>query len=389
MTIEKELLTEAEEKKIAADLKRDNSAYRKALVAGNLNSKKLLAKGVRLLVYRMSMKKYRRTLHEVRAKLFRDINQAAAKTKERPLRYKEFRKFYLQQVVDRTVELLDGNYHVRLNAVITLSMLNLTEGTPQQNILPVAFVPAAEPLMQVMNQSTAGEWHEAIKIHAAKGLRRIALYGKPNSEPRVKIATSLINQLKNPKHHRWYQVRLAEALGAVNQFLDTRNREPFIVATLLTVMVDNNRHWEVRCEAAKSLGRTPMNGQINVHLIVFEIVKLVRQMSKAYNKNPGAFFWRECYFKVYLAFKALDAEEKARNAGFLARVEKGVHAAHRGVVKSAYQEQILPLVNQMFDPKARGIISKKRFDELDNWLSEKKPINLRVYPGLEPIAAAR
>lgn len=379
MEIEKELIAEDEIKQLKRRLLTGH--FRSIVQNGELNgdTRDLVKDGVKYFVYLLSRKDNRPVLHEAREQILR-LAQNAARLENNPVLSRQFRNFFLSEIVDRSTELLDGNFHVRLQAVFLLSALNIVEGDPTRGILPEAFAPAAEPLMSIIENESQPL---AVKLVAANGLKRIGLYGELDANQKINIAETLIDELEKKEAHWWYQIVVTEALGSIDHMLDLQ-RKPFIVQALARVMVDEDRHWIVRSTAAKSLGRAKVDGEINLSLLAFEIVRLARQMTEAYQQNPEKFYWRRCYWSLYLAFQPYDASERSRDAGLLQKVQNATVRQHQGVVRQAYR-QILPLARKMVNPDEVPRFAQDDLQKLDNWLEQNQPDNFQVAPGLQPI----
>ena len=225
--------------------------------------------------------------------------------------------------------------------------------------------------------------HPALKITAAKGLGRIALTANVDPRLKIEIASTLIKELKKKKIHRWYRLRLIEAIGHVDQLLDVQKREPFIIKMLTETLVDPKQDWLVRCEAAKALGRANLGNQIQIDLVCFAIAHLAREMCDPYNKNPKLADWPECYWKLYLAFQPFKGER--RQAGLLTKAERGTFGGKERFVKSAYKE-IVPLLNHVLSATPRPRFTNQQLSRLDEWLKTNKPDNQSVLPGLAPLA---
>ena len=394
MKIDKPLMTEADAQKLAKTSEVRN--FSKVLWAGERNgaADESIRKSVRYYLHKMTMKEHQGVLHEIREQLLRDLKKAGVrKTKQKDK--EAFREFVMKEITTRAEELLDNNFNVRLQAVIILSQLNLLEeGRGRDKEPAVAFTPAAEVLLKVIGDK---DQPEAVKIHAVKGLKRIVQLGRPNDDLQHRVAESLIKELANVEYCWWYQMRLTEALGAVDLFLHRNSNTPFILDALSKVLVDRKRHWVVRCQAAKSLGRSrfaPLGGgaaavaKVNIGLIAHRIADLGRQMADAYNKNPRASYWKDCYFRLYLAFRPIDSHEKARHAGLLLKMERLTDqrlAVDKQVVNEAYQKVVLPLSRDVLKLKAPSQFPKATLDAIDQWLSEQKPADVRIWPDLDPL----
>ena len=247
--------------------------------------------------------------------------------------------------------------------MILLSELNLEEAIRRSDKHAVAYNPAYKLLLEILNDK---DQLEAIHIAAVSGLTRILLYGELIELKRVEIAKSLVEHLQRTDTHYWYQSRLVKALSAVDTlYIGRSHNKEEVVLALTSAMMDKNRHWMVRSEAAKSLGRLPMKQATAVEVSKL-IVDLTQQMATEFNKAPNKFFWKGCYWDAYLAFKT----ESAHVAHFWPA--PGLLAGNgSGRVKDAYTA-ILPLVKHVLKqqpvPIPNGLISATT-----QWLQDNPP----------------
>ena len=245
----------------------------------NNDTRELMKKIAKYDVYRMTMEKYHQQIATIREELFLDISSAAMSVKNEADR-DQFRRVFLQEVRDRAVELLDGNYHVRINAAITLWQMNLRDAVPPRTP-PVPFELTFKPLMDIVRNDSQPD---AVKLIAVNGLNRLSLAGSLSTTDRIDAATALITEIKRPKTHFVYQERLVQALSRIDLAVD-RDDRAFIVQMLTEVVADNGRHWLVRSEAAKGLGRAKWDRRINAQKVVYEIVHLAPRRLRVSIKN--------------------------------------------------------------------------------------------------------
>lgn len=364
----------------ALALKKEVGNYPSTLRTGALDaqSRAQLPKIAKLMIHSLSMPENREALPDMVEKLMRDISQTAVLQKN-PQVARQFREAFLKEIADRSAELLNGHLHVRLQGAIILGSLYIVEPTRESE--GEAYLGSLDPLVKILedkNQPTE------MKILAAKGLERIGATARPTAQQKLTMSRVLISELQRTDTHPWYQMRLAETLGSIDYPTDDRGR-PTIASALTAVVADTNRHCLVRSQAARSLGRVPLDPQVNVGNVAFSIAHLASQMAEQYNANPGAPHWRNCYLNVYLAFKPLTAAEKARDAGLLAKVDKAPHTAHKTAVNEAYQ-QVLPLARHAINAAAPAKVPEANLTSLAEWLKTNQPADYRVAPNTPPIA---
>ncbi|MFN0199145.1 MAG: hypothetical protein ACKVT0_20540 [Planctomycetaceae bacterium] len=367
--IEKELLTAEEEKAFKPDL----TKYQRALTSATLSeeTRVLITRGIKFRLLRMTRKVHRPILHLLRNDiLYKDL--AFAKELE-------VRTFFLEELTKASADLLDNNFHVRLNVVLLLGNLKLTEENEKRETQDVAFTPALEVLLKVFDDKTQ---LEAIKIPAVHGLQRICQIGTPNRDQRLRVAEVFVSELNNIASNAWYQMRLAEGLGWVGIIHDRQPR-PFVVQTLATVLVDEKRDWQVRAQAARALGRAPLDGSINVSLISYAIVDLAAQGTTACNQAPPGRtpYWIDFYLTLYLSFQPETGAERKAGHGLILRNKPASNPAY---------EQILTLVNHILDEEiadkdGKRSFSQEQVDAIVAWLENNPPNDPSVAPGEKPI----
>ena len=369
--IEKPLLTDTEERQLA----RDYTKYRKAAQQGVLTqaTEKLITNGARWRLYKMTMKENREKLAELREEILRDV-RFASKAAGAP---EDARKFLLGELTRLAPDLFDGNYYVRLNAVQLLGQLDEKDANLSRKIPRTAFTPAATPLLKFVQDP---KQPEEIKVIAVKGLSRISRIGKPSLTVRQEMARTLVDQLKNPDTHYWYQQWLAEALADVG-VVHSVDRKPFVVQILGEVMKDGTRDWRARTAAAKALGRLPLDASIPIDLIVYAVADLSNRLALAYNKNPRLLqVWKYCFIDIYLAFHHEDDEERNEKAGF------NNQFPNNRQVNDTYQ-LVVPLVAAVLNqnPGDAKPIPNAQLQPLQNWLKDNVPSRMSITPNQPPI----
>ncbi|HUG91960.1 MAG TPA: hypothetical protein VML55_14065, partial [Planctomycetaceae bacterium] len=250
-SFEKELITAGEMEELKSE-KKIPTRYRTLFWRADLSpaTQELIKDWARWRIYPITLKDNRRTLHDHRDRLMRDIREAGRLVKTDPQLVRRFREALLKEVQARAVELLapDMNFHVRLQGVLILGGLTLMEEDSSNNIREEAYTPAAEPLRTVITDPNPHEAFQGLKIAACRGLTRILLIGTLRSDAqKTQIARDLIAQLNDPSSHVWYQSRLCETLGAINLEISADNRrEPLILDSLSRVAADKQRDLCVR-----------------------------------------------------------------------------------------------------------------------------------------------
>lgn len=410
MEIDKELYTDGQETEF---LRKSKTAFEKALGSSNLTDeeKKLIDAGAKYWVYRFSMKKYREEdapkkedrlapradkkdagpkerLHDLRKKLL-DLIRISAKT---PVA----REYFLKQITKECEQLLDNNFVVRQNIILLLGTLSITYPPPGRNIEPTPYDSAYTVLLKVIKDE---KQHEVLKVDAVVGLLRICRLGLTlpdanNDKKRAEIAMALVPELAKKSTHWWYQARLAECLGAACVTYDPGNKtNPIVLQTLAETVADDQRHFQARIEAAKSIGRLPLDNQLNITPVVYHIVNLGYQIMQAHNANPKKEPWGNYFFTLqpqlgfglYYAFRAESGT--ARIPG--GKRKPGLLDAFPGAkeVQEAYQ-QILAMTLHFIDNPGKQVAAPQ-LQGIDTWLRTHVPANNRITQQSPPLVGSK
>ena len=257
----------------------------------------------------------------LRNNLRRDLNGAGSAAKDKkPEVIKEFRRNLMLEFVKQAAPLLENNLHVRIQVVVLMGELELVVGDSSKGIATEAFTPVFDTFVKAILDP---KQDVSVKIAAVNGLTRILKNGTPNVNERTRIAEAVISELDRVKaadqpSEGWYELRLVGTLGsaALDQL-----KQAIVVTALKKVVSDPKRSWTVRTEAAKALGRVPLPPASNPASVVFAVSEMALQLAKAAQQAPADPQWKSAFWKTYLAFWSVDANEKdvtkANKAGLL------------------------------------------------------------------------
>lgn len=363
-----ELVTEEEVKA----QKRALPNFFKTLAKTSLNQADILVikSFLRIQVLQMSLDSKKLELSAIRKKIKQNFIRARQPATD----------LLLPEITKQCEKLLKHPLPVRLNAVMLITELNQTRFNAGKKQAAVPYEGKAGSLIAIVSDPSQ---HQAVKVVAVNGLHRLCKDANLKIDLRKKIATALIKELKNSETEPWYQRVCIETLGVVNDLYDTQ-RKPYIVQMLCEILIDNQRPWLVRAGAACSLGRTKMDGQINLPLINYEVARFTYDLGLQHNQKPRSYHWKMCFFQAYSAYRKKDA----RDTAWLDRVKNASLSKHKTIVEAAYQ-RILPVVNEVIGRMKPQTISKKTLEDLKKFIDENPPANLSVAPGSKPLREAK
>ncbi|MBI1346112.1 hypothetical protein GC163_07465 [bacterium] len=365
MTLEAPLLTEAQMENWKKIKSRYSSMVRGSSDLTSAADKQLLEEGLKYRLYIMTLKDQldKRELHDRRLELTSTDLQTAGKLLK-PQDVRKFRQTICEAIVRLTEPLLKNNFYVRLQAVTLLGELDLiVEDTPR-NLKHEAYTPACEPLVTVLLDP---EQPEAVKIAAARSIIRLMRYSQAPAELRQKVASAAISEFNRPGTHFWYQMRLAEVLSTIDSPVDLSTRKPFIVTALQNALRDPKRDVRVRAEAARSLGRVPLDPSVDISSVMRDIMALAQQMAAAQQQSPNQPIWKQVFFDLYLAFKQVDSNDRTPDK----KSEGGLlnNPAASTLAKQTYPI-IVPMVNDVLNDRQ---IKAPDVQKLQEWLAQNAP----------------
>lgn len=327
--------------------KKERVLFQEALSRGKLVGPdlQLADKGFRAQVHELSIPEKRADLTDLRKAITRNIDQFV------PEKAEDAKKIACKLVVKHASDLLDGNFHVRCQAVQLIGELNLSPEVPGLRPKPaVTYIDGLSVLLEVIHPKKGGiQQPEPVRILAALGAKRLLSLGhhtlKPNSKLPVEAARAILAELEG-QGSDWYHLRLVEALieTRLSTVPNAQNRqEPVIVEALARIMTNPRRSLRIRARSVYLLGRTPMPGAIQSAPIAYSTVKLTQQIATLVNQKRlnglQALFMLQ---DIYLGFKPEPGESTTdgrKLAGLISTLPQQP-------IQSAYKD-ILPIVRSI------------------------------------------
>jgi len=363
---------------------KDHRDFTNRVDSGELDrdAMQVISNGIREQVYAMTLPTQRDNLGSLVAGILRSVHTAAGQKNAATQR--AIRAAMMREIIKSCHDLGDNQFYVRLNATILLGNLFIVPENPVNRTPPEFFDEAFAALMEVLERPGQPE---GIKLAAVNGLRNAALYCIPPLQPSQKIllATKLLVELEKTNTCEWYQARICETLGSLDQIYDLDGR-PFIVHALAKALYDHNRPLYARAAAAKALGRAQLPPTIDLNVVAYGIADLSRQIVETRNDRKKHVN-RWCVTDVFLAFRPKDTAEHARRAGLLNRVDEPTFQKYKGSIKEVYG-LILPMVAQELK-EPDSAFPPEIGERMVGWLKNHTPTQMRVAPGLPLITTTQ
>jgi len=353
------------------------------------NAPKTIDEGFRVNVHALSIVEKRDDLTDTRKAIVRYIDNYV------PEKNVDEKKFACKTAVKYAKTLLDGNFHVRMQAVLLIGSLNISPEVPGLRPKPaVAYIDGLPTLLDVIHAPADGiEQPEPVRILAAMVATRLLERGrhtlKVNSKIPVDCAKRMLAELKG-KGSDWYHQRLIEALAqtALSNVPNAQNQqEPLIVEALAKILANPRRSNQIRARAAYLLGRVPMPGGIQAAPIAYSIVKLAQKIATEVNQRRVAsedaiFRFNDIYLAFVPAFKGESTTDGRKGAGLMSTL-------NQKQIQNAYND-IKPLVQLIFrqfqgagkNADVQIVFPAAMIAKLNAWL---KPNDMALMKGRDPI----
>lgn len=374
LTLENELIASEE----VAEWKKLRLQYFDAMRANQISdeNRKLLADSMRIQVHQLSITDERNNLTSLRKALLRDF--------DRECRNEEVRAYVLGELLKQVASLLDGNFHVRCQAVMLLGELDRNPAKPGLQPVPaVSWTGGIPALLDVIDTPQGGvDQPEAVRILAARAVERLFKLGRQTLPPNSKLPDETVRRMVSELAKSgtdWYHARLTMALVQTGADMVPDQNDaprPLIVDALARIIADPKRSYAVRAKAAFAMGRAEIPGGVQADPIAFVIVKLAQQM--ALDMNQGRLSSAQALFRfqdIYRGFQRGVSEPE--EIGLLVSLK-------RPSITTAYDD-IKPLFQTLmraYQAGAPATFPPNMIQKLQNW---QAPENMAIDPTGTPI----
>jgi hypothetical protein len=341
--IEDEKITEEEYsawKKKGLDYQKAlQSTSLKASIAGK-SAQEWIEEGARVRVSRLSQKTNRRLLSSLRAEVTRELILN--------LRTPSVREFYIAEIIKNCDILTTGNITVRMHALKLIGDLNLVAAGVGLRGPPAIASPAGLPVLKKIIDAELNVQPEAVKIFAARSIIRILTEGRlPNNDKmRDQIALSIINEIEKKRDPALERVLINALVETELSMVNNNNvNQALIVYTLTRIVLDRNRTYAVRCEAAEALGVSPMPAGTNGQVLAYAVAQLAGQLATDYNQ--GKVNKRFAVFRMQNIFFALRGRAgKATTDG--KSVSGLINTSKHADLSSLHSKHVLPMASSIY-----------------------------------------
>jgi hypothetical protein len=380
--IEDEKITEEEYSK----WKKQGLDYQKAIGAQSLkvsvagkSAEEWIIEGAKVRVARLSQKTNRNTLSSLRAEITRELMLS--------LRTPAVREFYIAEIVKNCELLTTGNITVRMHALKLIGDLNVVAAGIGLRGLPAIASHVGLPVLNKVIDAPVDVQPEAVKIFAARSIIRILTHGRlpKNDKLRDQLALSIVDEIELKRDPALERVLIKAVVETELSMVNNNNvNQALIVFTLTRVIMDRNRTYAVRCEAAEALGQAPMPAGVNGQVLAYAVAQLAGQLATDYNseklnKRFAVFRFQNIYFA--LRGRAGKATTDGRGPSGLINTSK--HAD----ITSLNSNHVLPMASSIYlsvqaDRTPPPKLNAASADAMLNWA---KPASMVIHSSLPEV----
>lgn len=351
--------------------------YRTLLTNGpnlsSANDLNTMRKGLEFRILRASdpaVQESPRQMLIVLGDLRRDLKSVGSQITN-PQNKERFRRDVMKEAHTLLLKLLDNNLDSRSFAINVLTDLEVVSASFEQKRI-MMYEEVDNTLATIL---TDDRQPDVVRAMAANSIRLLLQKTEAFPVEQMDLARVLNAQLTRTDSEVSYQLLLIDALSQITQPREVQGRAvPSVFEGLISVVGNRQRFLQVRCRAARGLGRAGYDSQINFDPLAWKVAQLSVDAGQYFNQAPGNPAFQQCGVDLYLAFHHANAAEQSdpkNPRGMLNR------ARSSQVVKDAYREVLKIAGPMIFTNKA---IPRTELAAVDAWVSQNVPANL-VYDG--------
>lgn len=232
------------------------------------------------------------------------------------------------------------------------------------------------------------EQPDSLKVIAASAIKVYLQKADAVSTIELALAEAMVAELDRPHLSIAYQINLLQALEEIRAPRQVAGKkEPLIYCTMANLITDRAKDIQVRCRAARVMGRTGWDRQIDFDVLAWAAADLTTETALLFNQaaNKKAPKWHRCGWSLYTAFHHENKKEvdgsgpEGMPKGFLNR------APQSKIVRDAYTNGVAVMAHLMFNSKP---VAARDVGPLFKWTTQNKPANLVFDPTCPPLKPA-
>jgi hypothetical protein len=346
--------------------------YRTLLTTGpnlnNANDLQTMRKGLEFRILRASdpaVQESPRLMQGVVNDIRRELKSVGNQINN-PQTKEQFRRDVMKEAHAVLLKLLDNSLDARTFAINLLIELETVPASFEQKRI-VIYEEVVNTLARLLNDETQPD---SVRASVANAIRIYLQKTDTFPVDQMKLAKALSSELGRINTEYTYQLLLVDALTAITEPREIVGRPvPTVFEALKNVIGDRNRFLNVRCRAAKGLGRIGYDTQINYDVLAWKVAQLAAEAGQYFNQSPGNPGFQQCGVDLYLAFHHATAAEQSgpKPKGMLNR------APRSQFVKDAYAQVLKVAGPMIFTSKP---VAQADLASVSEWVSQNQPSSL-------------
>ena len=316
--------------------------------------------------------------------LFRDLSGAASQANvPNAQQRRQFRELLCSETMPLLQQMLtEGNLLARTAAL--QRMLDLEVVPPRGGARMQMYDKVDKVYIQVLADS---KQPDAVKTVAASCIKTYLQKADAIPQIEIALAEAIAKELDQRFLSPGYQMALLQALEEVRAPRQLVGKKaPVVYCAMAKLMTNRSIDIQVRCRAARVMGRTGWDGKMSFDTLAWATSELALETAFLFNNSNAKQDpkWAYCGWYLYTAFHHEDAPGAIGNApslpkGFLNR------APQSPLVRAAYTNGVGLMAHLMYSNNKP--VAANEFGPLLKWNSANKPANLMFDPACPPIQA--
>jgi hypothetical protein len=280
------------------------------------------------------------------------------------------RKKYCSEVLKIAKKLLDNNLDSRLAAVRIMHYLY--EVMPVQNGAKARLHPEAlTALLAVLNDPAQPD---SVKVVTASSLRNILMNCDVVEIDQFRICDAIGKELSRPCSEAAFQLVLIDTVYEINKPRRTVGTpEPTVLKVLANALNDRSKPVEVRCHAARGIGRGAFDTQMKLDPFAWKITQLAGDAAVEFTKSPGNPKWPECGIDLLLAFRH---NTQAESTAPVLEAKGLMNRDPKSKVIEAASPFITSVALKLIENKASNKFTVQDLTPLAQWIRSNQPSTL-------------
>jgi len=288
------------------------------------------------------------------------------------------RKKYCAEVLKITKQLLDNNLDSRFAAARIIQYLYEVPAV-QNGPKPRMHTDAISALLTVLNDP---QQPDSVKVITASSLRNVLMNCDVPELEQFRICDALGKELARPCSEAAFQLVLIDAVFEITRPRKTVGTpEPTVFKVLAAVINDRTKPVEVRCHAARGIGRAAFDLQMKFDPLAWKIMQLAGDTVLEFMRQPKNPKWAECGADLLFAFRHNTQAEAT--AGPL-EAKGMMNRDPKSALISGASPFITSVAFKLLDPNSK--FSKEELAPLAKWIQANRPANLTWDANAPPLS---